>query len=84
LSGRDAGAGVELLAGPLGVLFLIEAVTDKATCAGIGNAIPNGGIGRLMTNFSGSAAMDNDFVATLHDKNVFHGATAAVSYSEQL
>jgi len=77
LSGRHAGPGIKQLACAPGVFFKIEAVTDEAASAGIGNSIPDSGVGGLMTDFPGSAAMDDDLVATLNDENVFHGTTAA-------
>jgi hypothetical protein len=67
-----------------GIFFKIETVTDEAASAGIGDAVPDGGIRWRVADFSGSAAMDDDFVATLHNENVFHGTTAADSCSDQL
>jgi hypothetical protein len=67
----------------LGVFFKIEAVTDKAASACIGDAVPNGGVRWRMTGVTGSAAVDDDLVATLHDKNVFHGSPQQIR-SDQL
>ncbi|MHC8377444.1 hypothetical protein ACYZT3_15920 [Pseudomonas sp. MDT1-16] len=68
----------------LSVFFTIETVTDEAMGSSIGDAIPEGGVWWWMAGFSGSAAMNDDLGATLHNENVFHGVTAANSCSEQL
>jgi hypothetical protein len=67
-----------------GVFFKIEAVTDEAAGAGIGDAVPDGSVGWCVVDFSGSAAMNDDLVATFHNENVFHGTTVADSCSDQL
>ena len=67
-----------------GVFFTRKTVTDEAMGSSIGDAIPDGGVRWRMAGFSGSAAMDDDFGATLYNENVFHGATAANSGSQQL
>jgi hypothetical protein len=76
--------GIELSAFTSGIFFKIETVTDEAMSAGVGEAIPDGGVGWQVAGFSGSAAMNDDLVATLHNENVFHGVTAANSGSQQL
>lgn len=68
----------------LGIFFTIETVTDEAVGSSIGDAVPNGGVRWWMAGFSVSAAMDDDLGATFNNENVFHGATAANSCSEQL
>jgi hypothetical protein len=76
--------GIQLPAFTPGVFFMVETVTDEATGSSIGDAIPDGGIGWWMVGISGSAAIDDDLVATLHNENVFHGVTATNSGSQQL
>ncbi|MNC71908.1 hypothetical protein D3C75_1228800 [compost metagenome] len=66
------------------VVFKIVAVTDETVGASIGDAIPDGGVRRLMSRFSGPATMNDDLVAALHDEYVFHGFTAADSCTDQL
>jgi hypothetical protein len=68
----------------LGVFFTSKTVTDEAVGSSIGDAIPDRSVRWWMAVFSGSAAMDDDLVATLYNENVFHGVTAANSCSEQL
>jgi hypothetical protein len=68
----------------LGIVFKIVSVADEAIGASIGNAVPDGGVSGLMYGFSSPASMDDDLVATLDDKNVFHGFTAADSCTDQL
>jgi hypothetical protein len=58
-----------------GVFLKIVTVTDEAMGPGISDAIPDGGVRWLMIDFPGSAAMNDDPVATLHNENVFHGVT---------
>jgi hypothetical protein len=76
--------GIQLPAFTQGVFFTIETVPDEAAGSSIGDAIPDSGVRWWMIGFSGSATMDNDLVASLHNENVFHGVTAANSGSQQL
>jgi hypothetical protein len=72
------------LAFPPGIGFSVKAVTDETMSASVGDAVPDGGVGWRVTGFTGSATMNDDLVATLHNENVFHGVTAADSGSDQL
>jgi hypothetical protein len=76
--------GIQLPAFTQGVFFTIETVPDEAAGSSIGDAIPDSGVRWWMIGFSGSATMDDDLVASLHNENVFHGVTAANSGSQQL
>jgi hypothetical protein len=67
-----------------GICFNIKTIPDEVLRARIGNAIPDSGVRGWVTGFSGSAAMNDDLVATLHNENVFHGFTAADMCSDQL
>jgi hypothetical protein len=84
LSGCHLRPGIQLPAFTAGVFFMVETVTDEATGSSICDAIPDGGVRWWMVDISGSATIDDDLVATLHNENVFHGVTAAHSGSQQL
>jgi len=63
-----------------GVFFPVETIADETTGSRVADAIPAQGFGGLMERFSGAPAVDDNLVAALHDKYVFHGVTAADSY----
>jgi hypothetical protein len=84
LSGHHLRCGVQPLAFPSGIGFSIKAVTDETLRAGVGDAVPHGGVGWRVTGFTGTATMNDDLVATLHNENVFHGVTAVDSCPDQL
>jgi hypothetical protein len=84
LTDHQLRRGIEPLAFFSGIRFRIVAIADETLGASVGDAIPDGSVGWRVTRFSGSATMNDDLVASLHNENVFHGVTVANSCSDQL
>lgn len=79
-----AAGGVEPLAFTDSVRFQVVAVADETVGAGVGDAVPVSGDRCAVRGFPGAAPLNDDFVAALYDKNIFHGTSLVDGCSEQL